>query len=118
MTPQLQQAIRLLQLPIMELQTQIQEALDENVMLEIDETESTAASESPEALRTLAIAPIGDHERSIPIDDQVGRFEAVGIVNCAGSEVAFGDLGETAGGRSQSICHDGSAPLAEKQTFT
>ena len=31
MTPQLQQAIRLLQLPIMELQTQIQEALDQNV---------------------------------------------------------------------------------------
>ena len=37
MTPQLQQAIRLLQLPVMELQTQIQEALDQNVMLEIDE---------------------------------------------------------------------------------
>jgi len=41
MTPQLQQAIRLLQLPIMELQTQIQEALDQNVMLEIDEPETT-----------------------------------------------------------------------------
>lgn len=39
MTPQLQQAIRLLQLPIMELQTQIQEALDENVMLEVEEPE-------------------------------------------------------------------------------
>ncbi|HEX6996695.1 MAG TPA: RNA polymerase factor sigma-54 [Gammaproteobacteria bacterium] len=39
MTPQLQQAIRLLQLPIMELQTQIQEALDQNVMLEVDEPE-------------------------------------------------------------------------------
>jgi len=34
MTPQLQQAIRLLQLPIMELQTQIQDALEQNVMLE------------------------------------------------------------------------------------
>src|SRR5512143_1453169 len=40
MTPQLQQAIRLLQLPIMELQTQIQTALDENVMLEMEEPES------------------------------------------------------------------------------
>ena len=38
MTPQLQQAIRLLQLPVMELQTQIQQALDENVMLEVDES--------------------------------------------------------------------------------
>ena len=42
MTPQLQQAIRLLQLPIMELQTQIQQALDENVMLEADEPEAAA----------------------------------------------------------------------------
>jgi RNA polymerase sigma-54 factor len=42
MTPQLQQAIRLLQLPIMELQTQIQAALDENVMLEVEESETPA----------------------------------------------------------------------------
>jgi RNA polymerase sigma-54 factor len=54
MTPQLQQAIRLLQLPVMELQTQIQTALDENVMLEAEEPEGSpedgqaesAASES------------------------------------------------------------------------
>ncbi|MCZ6497496.1 MAG: RNA polymerase factor sigma-54, partial [Gammaproteobacteria bacterium] len=45
MTPQLQQAIRLLQLPILDLQTQIQEALDENVMLEVDETASLEATE-------------------------------------------------------------------------
>jgi RNA polymerase sigma-54 factor len=42
MTPQLQQAIRLLQLPIMELQTQIQQALDDNVMLEVEEPETPA----------------------------------------------------------------------------
>src|SRR5688572_10464695 len=42
MTPQLQQAIRLLQLPVMELQTQIQTALDENLMLEVEEPEGTA----------------------------------------------------------------------------
>ncbi len=41
MTPQLQQAIRLLQLPVMELQTQIQTALDENVMLEVEEPETS-----------------------------------------------------------------------------
>jgi RNA polymerase sigma-54 factor len=45
MTPQLQQAIRLLQLPVMELQTQIQTALDENLMLEVEEPE-TAAEET------------------------------------------------------------------------
>jgi RNA polymerase sigma-54 factor len=42
MTPQLQQAIRLLQLPVMELQTQIQTALDENVMLEVEEPEASS----------------------------------------------------------------------------
>jgi RNA polymerase sigma-54 factor len=37
MTPQLQQAIRLLQLPILELNTQLQQMLESNVMLEIEE---------------------------------------------------------------------------------
>jgi len=67
MTPQLQQAIRLLQLPVMELQTQIQTALDENVMLEVEEPETSAedgqaesaASESddPEEFTDAADAP-------------------------------------------------------------
>ncbi len=50
MTPQLQQAIRLLQLPVMELQTQIQQALEENVMLEVEEPETAEheAAEAPE----------------------------------------------------------------------
>jgi len=66
MTPQLQQAIRLLQLPIMELQTQIQTALDENVMLEVEEPEATsetleatsseADSDEPEDYAELAVA--------------------------------------------------------------
>ena len=37
MTPQLQQAIRLLQLPILELNAQIQDALEENIMLEMED---------------------------------------------------------------------------------
>ncbi len=40
MTPQLQQAIRLLQLSSLDLQQEIQEALDSNVMLEVDESNS------------------------------------------------------------------------------
>lgn len=49
MTPQLQQAIRLLQLPVMELQTQIQEALESNVMLEAVEEEQTVEVKALEA---------------------------------------------------------------------
>jgi RNA polymerase sigma-54 factor len=61
MTPQLQQAIRLLQLSSMELETEIQEALDSNMMLELDDdysqqgngensdSDSSSAPESIEA---------------------------------------------------------------------
>jgi RNA polymerase sigma-54 factor len=59
MTPQLQQAIRLLQLPIMELQTQIQTALDENVMLEVEEPE-TSTEDLPAA--ESAAPDSDDHE--------------------------------------------------------
>ena len=46
MTPQLQQAIRLLQLSTLELQSEVQEALESNPMLEQDEG---SGAESPEA---------------------------------------------------------------------
>jgi RNA polymerase sigma-54 factor len=47
MTPQLQQAIRLLQLPTIELQAQVLQALESNVMLEAEEDlEATWSSES------------------------------------------------------------------------
>src|SRR6266404_439741 len=45
MTPQLQQAIRLLQLPALELQAHIRELLETNVMLEPDEAEVTGTFE-------------------------------------------------------------------------
>ena len=47
MTPQLQQAIRLLQLPALELQAHIRELLETNVMLEpLEETEATGTFEA------------------------------------------------------------------------
>ncbi len=52
MTPQLQQAIRLLQLPVLELQAQIREALETNVMLEAED-EAGLEEESPEALEPV-----------------------------------------------------------------
>ena len=50
MTPQLQQAIRLLQLSTLDLQTEIQEALEANPMLDVaeDETTSDYAGDGPE----------------------------------------------------------------------
>ena len=49
MTPQLQQAIRLLQLSTLDLQQEIQEALESNPMLDVSEDESPSASEAQES---------------------------------------------------------------------
>jgi RNA polymerase sigma-54 factor len=46
MTPQLQQAIRLLQLSSLELSVEVQDALDSNMMLEVDE-ENAGADDAP-----------------------------------------------------------------------
>ena len=67
MTPQLQQAIRLLQLPIMDLRAEIQQALNENVMLEADEVpdapELPAEHESePEPEIEVTVADDGEWE--------------------------------------------------------
>lgn len=44
MTPQLQQAIRLLQLSTLDLQQEIQEALESNPLLEVEENQDEAPS--------------------------------------------------------------------------
>ena len=48
MTPQLQQAIRLLQLSTLELQLEVQQALDSNPMLELAEENPAEEASSPE----------------------------------------------------------------------
>ena len=63
MTPQLQQAIRLLQLPVLELQAQIREALETNVMLEAEEEET--AGETSDTLEQ--IAPAFDREPNVEV---------------------------------------------------
>ena len=58
MTPQLQQAIRLLQLPALELQAQIREALESNVMLEAEDEQEELS------LEDLGASPTGEAEES------------------------------------------------------
>jgi RNA polymerase sigma-54 factor len=55
MTPQLQQAIRLLQLPILELNAQLQQMLESNVMLELEEPAEREA-ETPESAEAGELA--------------------------------------------------------------
>lgn len=93
MTPQLQQAIRLLQLPALELKETIREALEQNVMLEIDE-EAEQEQASLDALQDApdervvadADAPdpdeslehAGDHEHEPSTGDDLWRDDRQG----------------------------------------
>lgn len=65
MTPQLQQAIKLLQLSTLDLQQEIQEALDSNPMLEVseDETQNSESSEREQNERDQAAEPSADSEQ-------------------------------------------------------
>jgi len=73
MTPQLQQAIRLLQMPVMELNAQIEEALETNLMLEQDEPES-GNNDSAENDSTESDVVEGD-EYENPWDEGSGSGE-------------------------------------------
>jgi RNA polymerase sigma-54 factor len=75
MTPQLQQAIRLLQLPVLELQAQIREALETNVMLESeDEAASLETAESPldpqfESAPVAEVPEVQEREKEVDLID-------------------------------------------------
>jgi RNA polymerase sigma-54 factor len=97
MTPQLQQAIRLLQLPSLELQAHIRELLESNVMLEAEE--ETEATTSFEALGSdpNEHAPPGQAEEATGSSDEISApgesTETVEIVEDSWSEssAASGD---------------------------
>ena len=91
MTPQLQQAIKLLQLPVLELQAQVQEALETNVMLEQEEDE------------TIDLASL---EPSVPAGDAEGD----------GTESDSGGDGEESSG--EEVVVEMEDPWAETSTPT
>jgi RNA polymerase sigma-54 factor len=77
MTPQLQQAIRLLQLSNVELQTEVQTVLESNMMLELDEeqqelaapaADDTVATEGEEDDAETDIAAEADIPDDLPVD--------------------------------------------------
>ena len=82
MTPQLQQAIRLLQLPALELQAHIRELLESNVMLEpVEEGEGTGVFEAPEMPQTAApaeVVPERQTENTVEVVDEGWGEQSVG----------------------------------------
>ena len=70
MTPQLQQAIRLLQLSSLELQTEIQEALESNPMLETPEDDIDEGASSAESSQATESESVADIQRDAEVDMQ------------------------------------------------
>jgi len=96
MTPQLQQAIRLLQLSTMDLQTEIQQTLEENPMLEMDEETPAAEQERENSSETelsqqdaqLDLDKSDDLPDELPVDSEwedIYDVATAGINNAAHS---------------------------------
>ncbi len=64
MTPQLQQAIRLLQLSTMELSMEVQQVLESNMMLEVDEEDGSSSSSNTETEQQTSTEPSQQDEFS------------------------------------------------------
>ncbi|MGB1199130.1 MAG: RNA polymerase factor sigma-54 [Thalassotalea sp.] len=86
MTPQLQQAIKLLQLSTLDLQQEIQEALDSNPLLEVDESTNTNqeseadnfdSAPSASATEASTAASNDGSEDSAPTIDEISTTEAM-----------------------------------------
>lgn len=84
MTPQLQQAIKLLQLSTLDLQQEIQEALESNPLLEVDESLSTNSEEStPDKLeeafmgQETQVSASEGSEDPAPTSEEVNASEAL-----------------------------------------
>ncbi len=89
MTPQLQQAIRLLQMPVLELNTQLQEALEANVMLEQEEPpETPVTNDEPEVVA-------GEEREQIEWADLYGSGQ--GKENWSGTDEPQFELPDTSG---------------------
>jgi RNA polymerase sigma-54 factor len=79
MTPQLQQAIRLLQLPSLELQAHIRELLESNVMLEADEeAEGTGTFEALGAGPNEQVAPEPAPESTVEVIEDSWSEQSAG----------------------------------------
>lgn len=84
MTPQLQQAIKLLQLSTLDLQQEIQEALESNPLLEVDESATSSQENQPDQLEEAFSSNSEQNnnasdgtEDSTPTIDEISTTEAM-----------------------------------------
>jgi RNA polymerase sigma-54 factor len=91
MTPQLQQAIRLLQLPTIELQAHIRELLESNVMLEQDEDTDSATYEALSSAETAPETAAPVEEPPVEVIDDGWSDQSVGAAENPWSGGGSGD---------------------------
>ncbi|HEX4052465.1 MAG TPA: RNA polymerase factor sigma-54 [Steroidobacteraceae bacterium] len=91
MTPQLQQAIRLLQLPTIELQAHIRELLESNVMLEQDEDVENGTYENLPSTETAPEIAAPTEESSVEVVDDSWADQPVGAAENPWSSGDGGD---------------------------
>ena len=91
MTPQLQQAIRLLQLPTIELQAHIRELLESNVMLEQDEDTESGTYESLSSAETAPETAARIEEPPVEVVDDGWSDQSVGPAENPWSSGGTGD---------------------------
>ncbi|WP_019274208.1 RNA polymerase factor sigma-54 [Vibrio coralliilyticus] len=113
MTPQLQQAIRLLQLSTLDLQQEIQEALDSNPLLEVEEgseetsnVEEKAASEEKEPNAEIAEPEVKDSSELIEKSEISNELE----IDTTWEDVYSANTGSTG------IALDDDAPVYQGET--
>ncbi|MEX0334340.1 RNA polymerase factor sigma-54 [Vibrio tubiashii] len=115
MTPQLQQAIRLLQLSTLDLQQEIQEALDSNPLLEVEETsdepsaEETSRNEEKEP--TVELAETAEPD----VKDSSELIEKSEISNDLEIDTTWEDV-YSANTGSTGIALDDDAPVYQGET--
>lgn len=79
MTPQLQQAIRLLQLPAAELNLEIREALESNLMLEVEEDVEVAEDQETPSIQDTGVIDPSETTLGSDAQDAVRLGEAITI---------------------------------------
>jgi RNA polymerase sigma-54 factor len=113
MTPQLQQAIKLLQLASIELQNEIQSVLDSNPMLEVEEDNENGASNDEQG----SAEPLNDYNVSNEPSSGNGAAEAVTDT----SETSWENDWTTSYQSSSTQSNDSNTPdreIYERQDFS
>src|SRR3984957_4084965 len=98
MTPQLQQAIRLLQLPSLDLQAHVRETLETNVMLEAEDELALDAALEPQ----LEVPPEGAREEAAPVEEKYAELDGNAVASSDEREEPEVEIADEAWGEQTS----------------